>query len=479
MKKFFHPRRLAVFGVADDQRNLGRTIINNCQKFGFEGEIVPVGQIPGRVFGLDIVVDPADIPDGIDLAVVLVPARAVADVMETCGRKGIRRAVVSTGGYAEFQDRGNRHQEALVATARRWGIRFIGPNCIGVICPSSGLCTPFNPLRPAAYKPGRVAIVAQSGGVATQAGYYYSEEHVGFSKIISVGNKLDLTEADFIEYLMEDEETDQIHLYLESIVDGRRLMDQARRSPKPLVVFKSNISRTAAKVAQSHTAALSNDDRVVSGALCQAGIVRADGLHDLTVCAKALRLPPLRGDRLAAVSLSGGFAVILGDACEKYGFRCPPLPRPLIDQIESKRRGGIIRMANPMDFGDVHDIVVLSFALESLLALEDIDGLVLSFMYSPEMAVMFSRVMDRPELVLDFFKMLTVKYGKPVALSFFGERGDIEVFKQADAFPVFNDPVESVRALSALREWWRRRTGGEHVDYRNRPEARADHAVRI
>ncbi|MBU2550788.1 MAG: CoA-binding protein [Proteobacteria bacterium] len=457
MRRFFHPDGIAVFGVSDEPRNLARNIIHNCRDLGYPGPIFPVGRKPGRVLGLDIITDPGDLPEGIDLAVILVPAVAVADVIEHCGQKGIKRAVISTGGFAEFKNRDNEAEAKLLAAARRHGIRFIGPNCIGAICTQSGLCTPFNPMQPQSYKKGRISLIVQSGGVTTQSAYYFSEEHLGFSKIISAGNKLDLTECDFLEYLIEDEDTDQIHMYLESIDDGRRFMDLAARSPKPVVLFKSNKGRTASRVAQSHTAALSNNDRIVGGALKQAGIVRVPDIHDMTVCAKALQLPPLRGDRLVALSVSGGISVILGDACEDFGFECPELPRDLIERIESHRRGGVIRMSNPMDFGDVHSREALIMAVEGCLALDDIDGLVLSLMYSPVVARMMDRGMEDRSLLLDFFKAIGEKHDKPIALSFFAERTDIEEFKRIGAFPVFNDAVESVKALSLLRHYWRGR----------------------
>jgi len=308
-------------------------------------------------------------------------------------------------------------------------------------------------MNPMIFKQGRISLIAQSGGIATQTAYYFSEEHVGFSKIISAGNKLNIDEKDLIEYLMADEDTDQIHLYLESIDDGRALIRLARKSKKPIVLFKSNVSRAAAEVAMSHTAALSNDDRIVNAAMKQAGIIRVKDIHDMTVCAKALRLPPLAGNRLAAISLSGGFAVILGDACEKAGFQCPKLPDKLLKKIESFRRGGVIRMANPMDFGDVHDLQVLVFTIKQCLALEEIDGLVLSFMYGPEMAEMFGDGIDNPEPMLRFVKKLSEDAGKPIALSFFAERRYIEQMKAINVFPVFNDPVESVRALGMLKNY--------------------------
>jgi len=456
MRKFFHPSSMVIFGVADNPRNLAKNIISNSLEMGFKGDIHPVGREPGNVHGRKIITDPQSLPEGIDLAVILVPARFVAETLDICGQKGILHAVISTGGFRELQDQDRQAEKDIINVAKRYGIRFIGPNCIGVICTGSGLCTPFNPMGSGKFKKGSVGLIVQSGGVTTQCAYYFSEEHVGFSKIISMGNKLDLNEIDFLNYLIHDEDTEQIHMYLESIEDGRALTNLAKTSKKPIVMFKSNVSKTAKKVAYSHTAALSNDDRIVDCAMKQAGIVRVENIHQMTVAAKALQLPPLRGDRLVAISPSGGFSVILGDACERYGFKCPPLPQKLISQIEGFRRAGVIRMSNPMDFGDIHDIKILAFTLERCLALDEIDGVVLSFMYEPKMATIFGGGIGSPEQILDFIGKMCREKDKPLALSFFAERQYIEEFKRLNTFPVFNDAVESVKGLRLLRDYRQR-----------------------
>jgi acyl-CoA synthetase (NDP forming) len=462
MKEFFYPSSIAVFGVADSPRNLAKNIIMNCEEMGFNGDIFPVGREEGSINGRSILGHADALPSGIDLAVILVPANVVPETLDVCGRKGIRHAVISTGGYREFDDQENEAERQLLAVARQHGIRFIGPNCIGVICTHSGLCTPFNPMEPGHYRKGRISIIAQSGGVATQATYHFSDEHVGFSKIISAGNKLDLDEVDFIEYLMEDDDTDQIHLYLESIENGRELLRVAEKCSKPIVVFKANVSRTSARIAKSHTAALANNHSIVDGALKQAGIVRVRDIHDMTVCAKALQLPPLQGDRLVVISFSGGFAVILGDACEAHGFECPPLPRELLDEIEESRRAGVIKMSNPMDFGDVHDIRALFFALERCLSLEYIDGLVFSMNYGPKIAQIFGTTTDLQEKLLKALKQLCIQKRKPISASFFAEKTYVEEFKRMGTFPVFSDAEESVRALRMLRDYCRRRPAGDN-----------------
>ncbi len=454
MKQFFYPESIAVFGAADNPLNLAKNIVCNCLSMGFQGEILPVGREPGVVHGKRILTEPEQLPEGIDLAVILVPARFVADVLHLCGAKGIRHAIISTGGYREFSGRETSLEQDMVQAAKEHNIRFIGPNCIGVICTNSNLCTPFNPMRSEGFRKGRASLIVQSGGVTTQCAYNFSDEYLGFSKVISVGNKLNLMETDFVEYLLEDEDTEQIHLYLESIQDGRKLMALVKNAAKPVVIFKSNVSRTSCEIAFSHTAALSNDDRIVKGALRQAGVVRVDHIEHLTIAARALQLPPLHGNRLAVISMSGGFSVILGDACEKYGFTCPTLPDELIQKIESFRRAGVIRMSNPMDFGDVHDIKALIFAMRSCLALEMIDGVVLSFMYEPEMMRIFGEGVGTPKQILNVVRKIAEEFNKPISLSFFAEKRHVEAFQRENLYPVFHDPVESVHGLYLLREYW-------------------------
>jgi acyl-CoA synthetase (NDP forming) len=457
MKKFFYPSSIAVFGVADSLGNLAKNIVFNCLEMGFKGEIFPVGRNRGSVNGQKIITETDALPVGIDLAVILVPAAYVAETLDICGRKGISHAIISTAGFREYSGKESRFEKDVLAVVKRHGIRLIGPNCIGVICTNSGLCTPFNPLRPKRFKKGRISLVTQSGGLTVQAAHLYSEEHLGFSKVISIGNKLDLNEIDYLEYLMGDEDTEQIHVHLESIEHGRELIHLARNAVKPIVVFKSNVSETSAQIAKSHTAALSNDDRIVTGAFRQAGIVRVKSIREMTICAKSFQLPPLSGDRLAVISLSGGFSVILGDACDEYGFECPSLPRELLDKIESFRRGGVIRMANPMDFGDVHSIEGLAFAVEHCLKLDHIDGMVLALFYDPGIAKLLGQGSDNTQQLLDFLERTMSACNKPIALSFLSERQYVEEYKKISPFPVFNDPVESVQALRKNRNYWKAR----------------------
>jgi len=240
MKSFFYPSNIAVFGVSKDQRNLAKNIILNCHRMAFKEEIYPVGRDPGTVHGRKILTHADDLPSGVELAIILVPSQFVAETIEACGKKGIRHAIISTGGFREYRAENNVAEEDLSRTAAQYGVRFIGPNCIGVICTNSGLCTPFNPIQARSLKKGTASIVYQSGGVTTQAAYYFSQEKIGFSKIVSAGNKLNINEIDYIRYFMEDDDTEQIHLYLESIENGSELIALAKKSEKPIVMFNTD-----------------------------------------------------------------------------------------------------------------------------------------------------------------------------------------------------------------------------------------------
>ncbi len=457
MRQFFYPKSIAVFGVADSPENLGKNIVLHCQLADFKGDIYPVGRKPGTVYGREIITDAESLPYGIDLAVILIPAKFISDVMAVCGRKGTCHAIISSGGFSEFNDVDNQAEQDIQAVARQYGIRFMGPNCIGAICTNSGLCTPFNMLDPRSFKKGKVSVISQSGGVTTQVAYLFSEEHVGFSKVISAGNKLNMDEIDFLKYLIDDDDTDQIHLYLESIDNGKEFIKLASKSEKPVVICKSNTGQIASVIAKSHTAALSNNDRIVEGALKQAGIIRVESIYDMTVCAKALSLPPLKGNRLVAISPSGGFAVILGDLCEKYGFECPALPQQFLNKMETLRRAGVIRMGNPLDLGDIYNAKAIMETFEYCLSLDYIDGIILSLVYDDNIARAINVEVDTIEVILQEIENICRRMGKPIALNLIAEGHIIEKSKKSRTFPVFNDPHESIRALRMLGDYWRGR----------------------
>lgn len=440
MREFFYPNSVAVIGVSSKPTNLGRNIVANLVEYEFNGIVYAVGPSGGMVETRRIYHSVGDIPDHVDLAVIFTPAKTVPAVLEECGRKGIRRVVIETAGFREYGEEGKQLEEEIVRIAKLYGIRFIGPNCIGVMNLENGLCVPFPRLKKFV-KPGDISMITQSGGVGMSVLNLMADEGLRLNKFASVGNVLDTGAEDLLEYLIEDPGTAIIFIYLESIQDGRRLMEAARKSHKPILAFKANIGRLGQKIAQSHTASLTSDDRVVDAAFLQAGILR---VHDATTLGnnmKILRLPPMRGKRLAIISRSGGHAVIAADACELSGFELAHFPESFLREIEQHFRASVIKLTNPLDLGDLFDLDLYATIVEQTLRLEDVDGVIILHTALSDEENLTSRVL------LERIMGLVEQYKKPVAYYLSTAAQEIDYLKQNYAFPVFTQVVETVRAL--------------------------------
>ncbi len=314
------------------------------------------------------------LPETVDLAAVLVPARAVPDIIRQCGEKGIRRIVVESAGFRELGDDRAELEKEIQEALARYGMRMIGPNCIGIINRYTGLAVPFMPMKAEA-PPGRVSIFSQSGGVGATMINHCAAEGIGFSKFASIGNKLDVNENDLLAYYLQDPQTDVIFGYLEGIAQGRRLMEIAAGTAKPIVVHKSNRGGAGAVIARSHSASLATDDAVTDAAFRQCGILRVTDQNEGLTAIKGFLLPKMRGRRLAVISRSGGHAVMAADAADEFGFELPPFPEELVKMAESHARAGVIQFHNPMDLGDVFDLELYEKLARQTLARADIDGL--------------------------------------------------------------------------------------------------------
>jgi acetate---CoA ligase (ADP-forming) len=440
MHEIFYPTSVAVIGVSSQPTNLGRNIVANLIEFGFNGVVHAVGPSGGMIETRRIYPTVLDIPDEVDLAVILTPARTVPRIMEACGQKGIRWIIIETAGFREYGEEGRSLEDDILRIAEHYGIRFVGPNCIGAINMENGLCVPFPRLK-RFVKAGNVSMITQSGGVGLSVLNLMANEGVGLNKMVSIGNMLNINAEDMLEYLVEDPGTHLIFMYLESIGDGRRLMDIARRSPKPVIAFKSNIGQLGQNIAASHTASLSSDDKVVDAAFQQAGIIRARDATSLGNNLKILELPPMRGRKLAIISRSGGHAVIASDACELSGFDLAEFPQEFLSEIEKHFRASVIRLTNPLDLGDLFDLELYAHIVERTLQLESVDGVVFLHTSLSEPEHYKSR------LLLERLMEHCQQYDKPVAYYLSADSAEVTYLKQNYNFPVFTQVVETVRAL--------------------------------
>ncbi len=440
MRGFFYPESVAVIGVSPRPGNLGRNIVTNLKIYGFGGPVFCVSPRGGQFEGQPIYTSMDQLPQTPDLAVILTPAPTVPGLLEACGQLGVKRVIIESGGFSELGGERAGLEAQIKRLAKQYGIRFIGPNCIGVICTQSGVAVPF-PILGRKAPTGGLSIVAQSGGIGLTYLHRFSQEAIGISKFASVGNKVNVGERDLLAYLLDDPDTTAILLYLESIVDGRAMCDLIRQSDKPVVVHKSNIAELSHGIAHSHTAALANDDLVVEEALKQAGAIRAHTVNDCINIVKGLTMPRPKGRRVVVVSRSGGHAVVAADAAHRLGLDLPRLPDSYLEPIQKHFRASVIKLQNPLDLGDLFHFELYVEILRGALSQDNVDAVMIVLGYrGPE---------AKPSR--EFLKQageLCRKYGKPVALVILAEPEELALVSGLSGLPLFQAPEEALLALT-------------------------------
>jgi acetate---CoA ligase (ADP-forming) len=439
LEKLFFPDSIVIFGISDSPTNLGKEIIENLNRFAFQGRVYGIGRTNKEVAGRQVYAHPDQLPGTPDLAVLLVPAATVADALEQCGRKGMRHVVIETGGFSELGEERKGLEDEICRIARHWNITFMGPNCIGITNSENGVCLPFVPFGTEEVVKGRNSFISQSGGLIHEVCRRCMLENVGLSKLASIGNKLMIDENDVTEFLIHDSGTDVIGIYLESISHGRGLMDLAGTTSKPVVVLKGNTNAGSRQIASFHTAALLGDDEVASAAFRQAGIHRVRSMQEMVECFKIFSLPPLKGPNLLVGSRSGGQSVLLADECYRHGFSLPALPGHFFERIKEKAKAGVIRSTNPIDLGDVFDDLFYLDIMEMALEESGIDGVVFFYDYP----------LDSP-VALDMIKGaegLCRTHQKPVVFCMVPYRDSLIGLKYSSAFPFFCRPEQAFAGL--------------------------------
>lgn len=351
LQSLFHPGRIAVIGASANPEKLSFQIFRNIREAGFPGEVIPVNPKGETILGTSSVKSADDLPEGVDLAVVIIPAKLVPDTILQLGERKVRTAIVISGGFAESGEEGAALQEELARNAARCGIRVVGPNCQGVNYPYHNLCASW----PLITRRGEIAIASQSGTVGAALIDWASEDRLGFSAFVSMGNRADVDEADLIEFFADDANTKVIALYIEGVKDPAKFLCAVRKCRKPIVVLKPGRTERGRKAAESHTRSLAGNDAIYDAVFRQFGIHRASTLEELYDFAKALAyLPVPTGPRMLIVTSSGGSAVIATDAADEEGFSVTPLPRDLAEQLRQFLPSHFI-VGNPLDLtGDAN-----------------------------------------------------------------------------------------------------------------------------
>jgi len=335
MDNFFNPKSIAVIGASRSPGKVGYDILRNIIQYGYEGDVYPVNPGAMEILGKKSYPSLLDIPGYVDLAVVVVPSKNVIEVIEQCGARRINAAVIISAGFKESGLEGAKLENEMVRKAKEVGVRFIGPNCLGVIDTHAKMNASFAARMPAK---GGIGFFSQSGALCLAVLDRALPDEIGFSKFISMGNKSDISDTDIMLALAEDDNTRVILGYIEGLTDGRRFMEVAGQvsKKKPLIILKSGITSSGAKAASSHTGALAGREAAFSSAFKQSGVIRAHTLNELFNYALAFANQPLpRGPNVAIITNSGGPGILAADACDRSDLQLIPLYKDVVDNLRS------------------------------------------------------------------------------------------------------------------------------------------------
>jgi acetyl coenzyme A synthetase (ADP forming)-like protein len=457
IKAFFTPSSVAVIGASRDRGTFGAEIFHNIIEAEYSGRLFAVNRTADEVEGHKAFASVLDIPDEVDLAVIVVPAPAVLDVVQECADKGVRGLVIISAGFKESGEGGAALQQEIVARARSYGMRIIGPNCMGVVNANPGvsLNATFGPIFPPF---GNVALLSQSGALGLALLDYSRNLNIGLSTFVSIGNKADVSSNDLIQYWEQDPDTNVILLYLESFGNPRKFSRLAQRiaPKKPIVAVKSGRTRAGSRAASSHTGALASLDIAVDALFQQAGVIRVDTLEELFDVASLLAHQPIpAGNRVAILTNAGGPGILCADACESYGLQ---VSQP--GEATHKRLASILPaeagLSNPIDMVGSAAAEEYGRTLRVLMEDDSFDAVIVIFI--PPLAT-------QTEDVAASIRDVAADYSgqKTMLACFMSTRGaPPELVTGDSALPSYIFPEAAALALARITEYgsWRGRPRG-------------------
>ena len=465
-----NPKSIVVFGASNSITSMGTSLLDSVLNLGFEGDIYPIHLKENRVQNLKAYRSVLDLPSVPDLAMIVLPTRIVSEALDACGRKGIRHAIVISGGFKEVGGEGVDLEKELVAVAEKHGIRFLGPNCIGVANPRGKLNTTFMAFQGA---PGFIGMASQSGSFVTQMFGYLSDYALGFSTAFSVGNEANIDLVDCMEYLGACPDTRVIALYIEGIRRGRAFVEMARSivPKKPMVALYIGGSEAGSRAGLSHTGALAGPDRLYEGIFRQSGIIRARSVIEMfDICWMLGSLPGTKGRRVVIQTHSGGPGAEAADACARAGLELPPLSPETIKRLRPfiPRTGSI---SNPVDFTFGKNLIDYFTEIPKALLDEKNADILLFYFYAPSQRL--ERMMKQLGISSDQIKEEAAKlvngyseaimrlfesHNKPlVGYTFQNVKDPLVRVLIERGIPIFPGPQRAARAIAAAYEYTRLR----------------------
>ncbi len=385
LEALFYPESVAILGASKNPGKLGYHVMKSLTGGGFNGELFPINPRETELFGFGVYPSVLDIPREVDVAIVALPARVVPEIFEQCAAKGVRGIVLITAGFKEIEDEsGGRLQDEIARLANEGDIPVIGPNTFGMVNLDAALNASFTPEFSQVQK-GGISLVSQSGGMAHMAAFSALENHVGFNKIVGVGNRCNVGFAELLEYLMEDDSTQVVAMYMEGVDNPRRLVEIAKRArgKKPIIAYKVGRSQVSDKASKFHTGSLAGQYQIYQGAFKQGGILAVSSLDELLDTAKALvscRLP--EGNRVAVLSGQAGPGMAACDVCEDKGLILATFSEGTQRRID-KALPPLALRTNPVDMGPAwYSPEAIREVADAALGDKNVDAVVLCIAYA-------------------------------------------------------------------------------------------------
>ena len=445
LDKFFSPHSIAVVGASREAGKLGFQILHSILSGGYTGKVYPVNPKATEIAGLKCYPDVSSIPDVPDLAVVVVPAKLVGSVIEECGKKQTKAAVVISAGFKESGPDGEKREKDLVNISKKYGCRIIGPNCLGIIDTYFNLNVSFAPLMP---DKGSIAFISQSGALISAVLDWARKEKIGFSRIISMGNMADVSETELIEDCAADEKTKVILFYVEGVKDGKEFVSRVSKitPKKPVIAIKAGLTSSGSRAASSHTGSLAGMAEAYSAAFEKTGVLQVSNMEELFDLSLVFAYQPMiKEDRIAIITNAGGPAVVATDAVEKQGLKIAPLSDETINTLK-KHLPPAANIHNPVDvLGDATE-EGYKVALDNVIKDERVDGIVV--IVTPQRV---TRPLETAQAVVEN----SAKYKKTIVTSFMGGvsvETAIDFLRQS-RIPNYEFPERAVRALKGMVDY--------------------------
>lgn len=447
INKFFNPKSIAVIGASRSKKKVGGIILNNILKEKFPAKIYPINPNANRVMGMDVYDTILDVPEIVDVAIIAVPAMFVYEIIEECGIKGVKNIIIISAGFSETGEEGLKLELKLRQLAHKYQMNILGPNCLGIINARNNLNLSFAN-TPKSYSNGKISFLSQSGAIGTAFMDWAHSNNIELSKFVSLGNKSDLSEIDFLKYLEQDNDTDIILLYLESFADGRKFYELAKSisHKKPIVVLKPGKTVATQKAMEAHTGSIATSDKIIEQALEASGCIRVSSIEELFNITKLLAWQPiLKGNNVTIITNAGGVAIETIDQLQANGLEVSPLPKNLQESL-SKILKESASTHNPIDL--LGDALASDYknAIEQVVKSNSTDAILI---------LLTPQLMTESLKTAKFVNEIADKHHKVVLASFLGgEKVNVaQAFLTKEKLPHFDFANDAASVLGKVWEW--------------------------